>query len=69
MSPNRIFWLSPNDVPEQFPDVEEALTEPDGLLAAGGDLSKERILAAYSKGIFPWFDDGQPILWWSRDPR
>ncbi len=42
---------------------------PDGLLAAGGDLSSERLLSAYRKGIFPWFDDGQPILWWSPDPR
>ena len=45
------------------------MREPDGLLAAGGDLSVERLLYAYSKGIFPWFDAGQPILWWSPDPR
>jgi leucyl/phenylalanyl-tRNA--protein transferase len=54
---------------DAFPDVEMALREPDGLLAAGGDLSRERILKAYSKGIFPWYEDGQPILWWSPDPR
>ena len=52
-----------------FPPIEQALTEPDGLLAAGGDLSVERLLEAYRKGIFPWFEDGQPILWWSPDPR
>jgi len=69
MSPNRVCWLSPNDSPQQFPDVEQALSEPDGLLAAGGDLSEERLLAAYRKGIFPWFEDGQPILWWSPNPR
>ena len=45
------------------------MSEPNGLLAAGGDLSEARLLAAYSHGIFPWFNDGQPILWWSPDPR
>jgi leucyl/phenylalanyl-tRNA--protein transferase len=50
-----------------FPDP--ALAEPDGLLAVGGDLSPERLLAAYAGGIFPWFDDRSPILWWSPDPR
>lgn len=69
MSPNRVTWLSPEDPPDAFPDVANSLTEPDGLLAAGGDLSSERLLAAYSSGIFPWYDDGQPILWWSPDPR
>jgi len=69
MSPNRIVWLSPSDAPEAFPNVADALTDPDGLLAAGGDLDPERILFAYRKGIFPWYDDGQPILWWSPDPR
>lgn len=69
MSPKRILWLGPSDPPDAFPDVEGAMTEPDGLLAAGGDLSAERLLAAYSRGIFPWYDDGQPILWWSPDPR
>jgi leucyl/phenylalanyl-tRNA--protein transferase len=55
-----------------FPDVREALTEADGapgLLAAGGDLSPQRLLQAYRQGIFPWFSEGQPILWWSTDPR
>lgn len=52
-----------------FPPVEEALRQPNGLLAIGGDLSPERLLAAYARGIFPWFDADQPILWWSPDPR
>ncbi len=52
-----------------FPDPNLALTEPDGLLAVGGDLSCERLLSAYRQGIFPWFSDNQPILWWSPDPR
>ncbi len=69
MSGNRIFWLSAGDDPESFPAIDRALIEPDGLLAAGGDLSSERLLAAYRRGIFPWYDDGQPILWWSPDPR
>ena len=69
MSPNRIAWLSPSGPANTFPDVESALTEPDGLLAAGGDLNSSRLLVAYRKGIFPWYDDGQPILWWSPDPR
>lgn len=53
-----------------FPDVSQALTaDAPGLLAAGADLSPERLLAAYQRGIFPWFSEGQPILWWSTDPR
>lgn len=52
-----------------FPAVEHALREPNGLLAAGGDLSPQRLLEAYSKGIFPWFNEDEPILWWSPDPR
>lgn len=69
MSNNRVIWLSSDDPPDAFPPVETALREPDGLLAAGGDLSPERLLAAYRRGIFPWYDDGQPLLWWSPDPR
>ena len=69
MSRNRVLWLSPDDPPDAFPDIDGALAEPDGLLAAGGDLSVERLLYAYRSGIFPWFDDGQPILWWSPNPR
>ena len=53
----------------EFPPLEEALTQPNGLLAAGGDLSPERLLAAYRHGVFPWYEEGQPILWWSPDPR
>jgi leucyl/phenylalanyl-tRNA---protein transferase len=64
----RIPFLDP-ERPGDFPPVETALREPDGLLAAGGDLSPERLLAAYRRGIFPWYSRGQPILWWSPDPR
>ncbi|OYX29990.1 MAG: leucyl/phenylalanyl-tRNA--protein transferase, partial [Hydrogenophilales bacterium 32-62-9] len=52
-----------------FPPVETALTEPNGLLAQGGSLSPEWLLDAYRHGIFPWFNPGEPILWWSPDPR
>lgn len=54
---------------DRFPPVESALEEPNGLLAAGGDLSVLRLLDAYSHGIFPWYEEGQPVLWWSPDPR
>jgi leucyl/phenylalanyl-tRNA--protein transferase len=64
-----ITWLSPQDEPEWFPPLEQALEEPAGLLAAGGDLSPQRLLAAYRHGIFPWYSPGQPVLWWSPDPR
>ncbi len=64
-----ITWLSPHDAPEWFPPPEQALEEPAGLLAAGGDLSPERLVAAYRGGIFPWYSPGQPVLWWSPDPR
>ena len=69
MTGNRIVWLSPADPPDAFPAVDLALEEPDGLLAAGGDLSTPRMLAAYRAGIFPWYEQGQPILWWSPEPR
>ena len=62
-------WLEDD---EPFPDVSRALTEADGapgLLAAGGNLSPARLLDAYRHGIFPWFSEGQPVLWWSTDPR
>jgi len=60
-------WLEPTT---PFPDVSEALTiDAPGLLAAGADLSPQRLLLAYQNGIFPWFSEGQPILWWSTDPR
>lgn len=60
-------WLDPARL--VFPPVESALDDPNGLLAAGGDLRPERILAAYRQGIFPWFGPGEPILWWSPAPR
>ncbi|HTQ99474.1 MAG TPA: leucyl/phenylalanyl-tRNA--protein transferase [Candidatus Acidoferrum sp.] len=60
-------WLEPDTL--EFPDTATALTTPNGLLAAGGDLHPQRLLAAYRHGIFPWFSDNQPILWWSPDPR
>lgn len=59
-------WLQRND---PFPPVETALTYPNGLLAAGADLSVPRLLEAYRRGIFPWFAEGEPILWWSPNPR
>ena len=62
----RLPWLTDALI---FPDTETALKEPNGLLAAGGDLSTERLLLAYRHGIFPWFNPGEPILWWSPDPR
>ena len=61
-------WLG-KDENALFPSVQTALDEPDGLLAAGGDLSETRLLNAYRNGIFPWFSEGQPILWWSPNPR
>ena len=61
--------LDPAAPPTAFPPVTRALREPNGLLCMGGDLSTERLLAAYRRGIFPWFSDGDPILWWSPDPR
>lgn len=64
---NTLCWLDPDTL--EFPDPSLALSDPDGLIAVGGDLSPERILAAYRKGIFPWFNPGDPILWWSPDPR
>jgi leucyl/phenylalanyl-tRNA--protein transferase len=59
-------WLEPE---QPFPPVHRALREPNGLLAAGGDLSVKRLVAAYRQGIFPWYGEGQPVLWWSPDPR
>jgi leucyl/phenylalanyl-tRNA--protein transferase len=69
MKSPQITWINAGDPPESFPDVERAFQVPDGLLAAGGDLSEDRLLYAYAHGIFPWYSDGQPILWWSPDPR
>ena len=69
--PRRVRTLIPWIPPQllDFPDVSEALNDPNGLLCAGGDLSTERLKLAYSRGIFPWFSEGEPILWWSPDPR
>lgn len=64
-----ITWLKPDGDHEWFPPLEQALDEPEGLLAAGGDLSPARLLAAYRRGIFPWYSAGQPVLWWSPNPR
>ncbi|MEX1032573.1 MAG: leucyl/phenylalanyl-tRNA--protein transferase [Cellvibrionaceae bacterium] len=63
----RLPWLAADNL--EFPPTEQALSEPNGLLAAGGDLSAGRLLVAYRQGIFPWYEAGQPILWWSPEPR
>jgi leucyl/phenylalanyl-tRNA--protein transferase len=62
-------WLSATGSPEDFPPASAALREPNGLLAVGGNLEPDWLLAAYVRGIFPWYEAGQPILWWSPDPR
>jgi leucyl/phenylalanyl-tRNA--protein transferase len=64
-----ITWLAAEGDREWFPPLDQALDEPEGLLAAGGDLSPARLLAAYRRGIFPWYSAGQPVLWWSPNPR
>jgi len=69
MTPRRMHWLGPPGSDTEFPPIETALDWPNGLLAAGGDLSPQRLLAAYRRGIFPWYETGQPILWWCPDPR
>ena len=61
-------WLSDDDA-TPFPPVDTALRQPDGLLVLGGSLSPTRLLNAYRQGVFPWYNDGQPVLWWSPDPR
>lgn len=65
----RIHWLAAGDPPDHFPPVADALENPSGLLAAGGDLSPQRLVEAYRRGIFPWYSEGEPVLWWSPDPR
>ncbi len=62
-------WITEDAPVHAFPDVDYAMIQPNGLLAVGGDLSPARLLHAYQRGIFPWFSDGQPILWWAPDPR
>ncbi|WP_423823883.1 leucyl/phenylalanyl-tRNA--protein transferase [Salinisphaera sp. SPP-AMP-43] len=69
MSGIRLYWLDPNQPDGAFPDPRLALNEPNGLLAMGGDLSPERLLRAYSLGIFPWYNPDESILWWCPDPR
>ena len=64
---SQISWLE--DTNFNFPDVSTALTEPDGLLAASEHITPELVIYAYQRGIFPWYSDGQPVLWWSPDPR
>ena len=62
-------WITEDAPLHAFPDVDNAMIQPNGLLAVGGDLSPARLLHAYQRGIFPWFSDAQPILWWAPDPR
>ncbi len=62
-------WLGEHVDPDWFPPLDQALRDPPGLLAAGGDLNPARLLAAYERGVFPWYSAQQPILWWSPDPR
>ena len=62
-------WIDASDPNWDFPAIEQALDEPDGLLAAGADLTPMTLLRAYRRGIFPWYSQGQPILWWSPNPR
>ncbi|KAA0450152.1 MAG: leucyl/phenylalanyl-tRNA--protein transferase [Candidatus Thioglobus sp.] len=64
--PESFFIRSKDDT---FPDVSAALDEPNGLLAIGGDLSPERLISAYKQGIFPWYSEGEPVLWYSPNPR
>jgi len=65
----RLHYLDPFQPDQAFPPLKTALTEPDGLLAVGGCLTPKRLLNAYRHGAFPWFSPGEPILWWSPDPR
>lgn len=66
---DKLYWVRDRRLAADFPPPERALDEPDGLLAIGGDLTVPRLLRAYSLGIFPWYSDGQPLMWWSPDPR
>ena len=69
MSEINLPWLDPYDEHAPFPSPESALDHPEGLVAAGGDLSPTRLLRAYYEGLFPWYEEDQPILWWSPNPR
>jgi len=64
---SQLYWLDTEEI--VFPPTSSALKDPDGLLAVGGDLTPERLVKAYSQGIFPWYSEGQPLLWWTPDPR
>ncbi|CAK0764551.1 Leucyl/phenylalanyl-tRNA--protein transferase [Gammaproteobacteria bacterium] len=64
-----LYWITSSNDDDTFPPVENALTTPNGLLAAGGTLNLKRLIYAYRHGIFPWYGVGQPILWWAPDPR
>ncbi len=66
---NALYWVGESVLSDEFPPLADALAEPDGLLAIGGNLSPERLVDAYRRGIFPWFSEGQPILWWSPAER
>lgn len=68
-NPIRLHWLDPSAPDQAFPPHSQALRDPNGLIAIGGDLSTRRLLRAYREGIFPWFNPDEPILWWSPDPR
>lgn len=68
-SQSQLYWVSDNIIASDFPPLDSALRDPDGLLAIGGDLTQSRLLDAYRRGIFPWYNSGQPIMWWSPDPR
>ena len=65
----RLTILNPNTPEEDFPSLERALSDPNGLLAVGGCLSETRLITAYRQGIFPWYSEGDPILWWTPNPR
>jgi leucyl/phenylalanyl-tRNA--protein transferase len=69
MSGIAIAFLAEDDDLTPFPDPREAMTEPNGLLMAGANLKPARLVDAYRRGIFPWYSEGEPILWWSPDPR
>lgn len=68
-SPIRLHWLDPRDPHQPFPPVHLAMRDPNGLLAIGGDLSSTRLVRAYRRGIFPWYNPDEPVLWWCPDPR
>lgn len=68
-NPIRLHWLDPRNPRQPFPPARQAMRDPNGLLAIGGDLSVTRLLNAYAHGVFPWYNPDEPILWWCPDPR